>query len=64
MDGLEIGQFIVVGIYANAEEQTCVSSIHDLVIPKLIHSDLLFIEQSSRTHLHKIGLELLISGRD
>lgn len=35
MDGLEVRELIVVGIDADAEEETGVSSVDDLVVPEL-----------------------------
>ena len=35
MDGLQVCQLIVVGVHANAEEQTRIAAVHDLVVPEL-----------------------------
>jgi len=36
MDGLEVGQLVVVSVHAYAEEETGVSPVHDLVILELL----------------------------
>lgn len=48
MDGLEVGQLVVVGVDADAEEQARVPSVHDLVVAEL----------------DEVGLVFLIPGRD
>lgn len=48
MDGLEIGQFVVVGVDAHAEEQPRVPPVHDLVVAEL----------------DEVGLVFLVPGRD
>lgn len=35
MDGLEVCELIVIGVDADAEEQTGITSVDDLVIPEL-----------------------------
>lgn len=35
MDSLEVRELIVVGIHADTEEETGVSSVDDLVVPEL-----------------------------
>jgi hypothetical protein len=48
VDGLEVGQLVVVGVDAGAEEEPRVSAVHDLVIAEL----------------DEIGLILLVAGRN
>lgn len=48
VDGLEVGQLVVVGVDAHTEEETGVAPIDDLVVPEL----------------DEVGLVLLIPGRD
>lgn len=48
MYGLEIGQLVVVGVDAGAEEEASVASVHDLVVAEL----------------DKVGLVLLVAGSD
>lgn len=47
MDRLEVRELIVVGVHADTEEETGVSSVDDLVVPEL----------------DKVGLVLLVSRR-
>ena len=35
MDGLEVGQFVVVGVDADAEEEAGVAPIDDPIVPEL-----------------------------
>jgi hypothetical protein len=44
----QIREFIVIGIYAGAEEETCISTVYYLVVAEL----------------DKVGLVLLVSGGD
>ena len=37
MDGLQVCELVVVRIHANAEEETGVSTVNDLVVPELKH---------------------------
>lgn len=48
VDGLEVGELVVVGVDAGAEEQAGVAAIDDLVVAEL----------------DEVGLVLLVSGRD
>lgn len=49
VDGLEVGELVVVGVDACTEEQPCVSAIHDL---------------GSIPELDKVGLVLLVARRN
>lgn len=67
MNSFQIRQFIVIGIYAQAEEKACISSIHDLVVPELDrgpHSTQGPNDgtASQETHLDEVGLVFLIPG--
>lgn len=48
VDGLEVGELVVVGVDAGAEEEAGVAAVDDLVVAEL----------------DKVGLVLLVSGRD
>ena len=39
MDGFQVCELVVVGVDADAEEEASVATIHDLVVPELIHAD-------------------------
>lgn len=43
VDGLQIRQLVVVGVYARAEEQAGVSPVYDLVVPELDEVGLVFL---------------------
>lgn len=43
VDGLEVGQLIVVGVDARAEEEACVPTVDDLVVAKLDEVGLVFL---------------------
>lgn len=43
MDGFQICEFVVVGVHAYTKEETSVTSIHYLVIPKLYEVGLVFL---------------------
>ncbi len=47
MDGLEVGELVVVGVDAGAEEEAGVAPVDDLVVAEL----------------DKVGLVLLVAGR-
>ena len=36
MNGFEIGEFIIIGVDADAEKQPCISSVNDFVVPELV----------------------------
>ena len=40
MDGFEIGEFIIIRIYADAEVETCVAAVDDFVITVLLGASL------------------------
>jgi hypothetical protein len=66
MDGFQVGQFIVIGIYTQAEEQAGVAAIDDFVVPELYHY--IVIEKSSTSriiaNLDEIRLIFLIPRRN
>jgi hypothetical protein len=37
MDSLQVRQLVVVRVNADAKKETCVSPVHDFVIPKIIN---------------------------
>lgn len=65
MDRLQVGQFIVVCIDAHAKVQSGIPSIDDLVIA-VLHTltSTSYYDSARHTHLNKITLVLLVTGRD
>lgn len=55
VDGLEIGQFIVVGVDARAEEETCVATVDDLVVAELDEIGLVFLVTRRYKPVHLIA---------
>lgn len=43
VDGFEVGQFVVVGVDARTEEETCVATVDDLVVTELDEVGLVFL---------------------
>ena len=65
MDGLEVGQVVVLQIHTNTEEQARISSVHYLEIPELKKG---FIKGTSSvaesTYSNKVGVFGVSHGHD
>ena len=63
MDSFEIGELVVVRVYADTEEQAGIAAVHDLMIPELAQphaSAFSYVKTQRTTHLDKVRLVLLV----
>lgn len=39
MDGLQVRELVVIGVYAHAEEETGITTVYNLVVPELVETE-------------------------